>query len=180
MPEVVAARKIHRPASEIWEFVQDFGAWAPLVKGYVSHTTESETDSLWTLRGDAGPLTRQVKLRVHITEFSPARVAFDMKGVGEPVDASGCFELAPEGAPPPATPPPRSWLQRLVDWLTGRKPALPAPREAQATTVRFTFRIDAQGPMGPMINAMLGPFAQGVADDLLAGIGHRLREDAAA
>ncbi len=167
MPEVTAVRNVERPLAEIWEFVQDFGNWAPLLRGYVGHEVQSDTDSVWTLKGDAGPLSRRVQLAVHITEFQPERVAFTLKGLDEAVEGSGAFTMAESSAP---LAQPRSWWQRLVDWVMGRK----APELVGSARITFDFRIDAQGPMGPMINAMLGPWAEHVAEDLLARIAEEL------
>lgn len=169
MPVVTAVREVDRSLADIWEFVQDFSNWAPLLRGYVKHEVRSETDSVWTLKGEAGPLSREVNLEVHITEYTPERVAFTLKGQNEAVGGGGAFIMEPSGEAPVARP--RSWWQRFVDWLTGApEPAL-ARGSAQVT---FEFTIEAQGPMGPMINAMLGPWAGEVADELLVSIGDAL------
>lgn len=175
MPEVRAIRTVDRPLSVIWAFVQDFDNWAPLLTGYQKHVVESDTDSIWTLKGDAGALSRTVNLRVHITEYGEERVAFELTGLDEAVNGSGAFDMRPHGEAPP--PLPRTWWQRFTDWLFGRKAQIAAPGAAQIT---FDFRIDAQGPMAPMINAMLAPWTQQVADDLLESIAGELSEREAA
>ncbi len=164
MPELTRSRTIARAPKEIWAFVHDYANWAPLLPGYVSHDVESETDSLWTLRGDLGPFSREVKLRVQITEqTAPARVAFEMVGVGEPATGGGAFDLV-AGAAPQVT-----WWQRLWRWITRTPPPSPADCE-----IRFTFAIDAGGPMAPMINALLAPYAAQVAQTLLERVAERL------
>jgi len=168
MPAVTAVRNVDRSLAEIWEFVQDFGNWAPLMRGYVEHEVQSDTDSVWTLRGDAGPLSRRVQLAVHITEFQPERVAFTLKGLDEAVEGSGAFTMQASSQAPLARP--RSWWRRLLDWMTGRK----APELGGSARITFDFQIEAQGPMGPMINAMLGPWAGHVAEDLLERIAEEL------
>ena len=175
MPEVRAIRTVDRPLSEIWSYVQDFDNWAPMLRGYQKHEVVDETDSIWTLRGDAGALSRTVNLKVHITEYGQERVAFELEGLDEAVEGSGAFDMRPHGEAPP--PRPRTWWQRFTDWLFGRKPQLAAPGAAQIT---FDFRIEAQGPMAPMINAMLAPWTQQVADDLLESIASELAAKEAA
>ena len=172
MPEVVASRSCARPQPEIWAFVQDMDKWAPMLPGYAGHEVLSETDSTWLLEGDLGPFTKTVKLAVHITERTAMhRIAFEVVGVGEDARGGGTFVLREQRVDTPP-PPPRTWWQRLVDWLFGRQPALPPP--PGATEVTFTFRIEAGGPMGPMINALLGPFAEQVARELVDRVGAHL------
>jgi len=176
MPVVTAVRQVDRTLDDIWTYVQDFSNWAPLLRGYVQHEVQSDTDSVWTLKGEAGPLSRQVNLQVHITEYTPERVAFTLKGLDEAVEGGGAFTMESSGEAPVARP--RSWWQRFVDWLTGAKEP---PAARGSSTVTFEFTIEAQGPMGPMINAMLGPWAGEVAEELLDSIGQALApaEDAA-
>lgn len=145
-----------------------------MLPGYVAHEALSANDSVWTLEGDLGPFTRTVQLAVRITELSPpSRITFEVAGMGEDANGGGTFTLAPQSVDTPQ-PVTRSPWQRLLDWLFRRKPALPAP--AGATEVSFTFRIEAGGPMGPMINALLGPFAEQVAHDLLERVGTHLEK----
>lgn len=176
MPAVVATRRVARPRDEIWRFVSDMDRWAPMLQGYVAHQRQSETDSVWTLQGDLGPFSRRVTLRVQLTEVTaPERITFILVGVGEDARGSGTFQLT---EPPPeiADLPPRPWWRRLLDWLLRRVPPSPAAPAARSTDVRFTFLIDAGGPMAPMINALLGPFADEVARDLVDRVGAHLEE----
>ena len=55
-------------------------------------------------------------------------------------------------------------------WL-GRREIV---HELGGTGVSFTFSIEAQGPMAPMINAMLAPYAQQVAEKLLDTVAEHL------
>ena len=171
MPEVRATRSVDRPLTEIWSFVEEMDNWAPLMKGYVDHAKENERDSIWTLRGDLGPFSKTVKMRVHITEWAgPSRVAFELVGIDEAVSGVGAFDLSTDQLALPT--PTRSWVQRLLDWLFRRPPE--APPEPARSHVVFTFEIDAGGPMGPMINALLGPWTEEVARDLLEQVGTKL------
>jgi hypothetical protein len=153
--------------------------WAPMLEGYEAHDKQSDTDSVWTLRGDLGPFSKTVKLKVQITEWTPpsgeaGRVAFTLEGIDEVVTGSGAFDLSEDVPPPPPEPPARSLWQRLMDWLLGRSPELPQTTGPTTCHVVFTFTVDAGGPMGPMINAMLGPYAEQVAQGLLEAVGAHL------
>jgi hypothetical protein len=51
---------------------------------------KSETESIWRLRGDVGILSREIDLRVIITEWvDQTRIKFTLKGVYEPVEGRG-------------------------------------------------------------------------------------------
>jgi carbon monoxide dehydrogenase subunit G len=165
MPEVVATVAVDRPLSGVWAFVRDMNQWAPFVKGYVGHEQSSDTDSVWTLTGDLGPFSKTIELKVRITEWvEMERVAFEMEGVTELVTATGALDLAQEA-------PFRTQWQRFWDWLLRREVS---PGTSHVT---FTFGISAGGPMGPMINPMLGPYADAVARELLASVAAHLEGD---
>ena len=176
MPTIKAAREVDLPLASIWPFVAEMDNWAPMLKGYVDHEKKNDTKSVWTLTGDLGPFTKTIHVDVTVTEWVDAeRVAFSLKGVEQDVSATGCLELSEEMP----EMPPRTWWQRLLDVLFRRTPALPKP---SASHVIFTFDINAGGPMGPMINAMLGPYADAVASELMEKISAHLegRDGAAA
>ena len=44
------------PVETVWAFVSEMDHWAPMLTGYQGHEKQSETDSLWTLKGDVGAL----------------------------------------------------------------------------------------------------------------------------
>jgi hypothetical protein len=179
LPEVRHARGVDRPLPEIWSFVEDFDNWAPMLKGYVAHTVASKTESTWTLRGELGPFSRTVNVKVSITEWrAPGRVAFTLEGLDEAVQGQGSFDLAEEPGLVVATPPvPRSWWRRLVDFVLRRPPPRPpAPPPPSRSTVVFAFGVEALGPMGPMVNALLGPWTEEVAAELLESVGTHLEK----
>lgn len=172
MPEVRAVRSVARPLEQVWPVVEDIDRWAPCMPGYVAHTREDARNSTWTLQGDLGPFSRQVRLRVEITTWeAPHRVAFTLDGLDEAVHGEGAFALTgtrPE-LPPPA---PRPWWRRLLDLFFGRSVQAPALPDAAGTThVVFDFSVQALGPMGPMIDALLGPWSEHVAQRLLEDVG---------
>ena len=177
VPEVRCERSVDRSLDQIWSFIKDMDNWAPMLTGYESHEKADERESTWKLRGDLGPMSRSVTLKVMITEWLDfEKVVFTLEGLDEQVTGGGSFELAltmTEGA----APPPKPWWQRIWDFFFGaRAVAGPVPTGAH---VVFNFHIEAGGPMGPMINAMLGPVAQSVAEGLLESVGAHLEQEAA-
>ena len=159
MPEVTAQTVVDRPLSEVWDFVAEMDNWAPMLKGYLGHKKHSDTQSTWTLTGDLGPFTKTIEVAVEVTDWVEAdRVAFELTGITEQVRGEGALSLGMDA-------PELSAWQRLWAWLLGRSPVA-GPAQGSAN-LRFTFAINALGPMGPMINPMLGPYADAVAKDLL-------------
>ncbi|MCZ6570081.1 MAG: SRPBCC family protein [Deltaproteobacteria bacterium] len=164
----------------IWDFVKEMDNWAPLLTGYQAHEKQSETDSLWTVKGDVGVLARVVKFKVHITEWNgPERVSFELEGVNELLKGQGVFimqryEEEPAGA---ASAQRKNVFTRVVESLLrfflrlfrGRPERAAAsaagPGEGWAQ-LTFKLRIDPGGPMAPMINAMMKPAMEVVAEDL--------------
>ncbi len=171
MPEVRAERSVGRGLHAVWPVVEDLDAWAPCMPGYVSHQRIDDELSEWTLRGDLGPFSRTVKVAVRITEWTaPHRVAFTLEGLDEAVHGEGVFELSENTIAAGELPAPveRAWWRRLLSWLLGGSPPAPsAPAGVGTTHVVFTFSIAALGPMGPMIDALLGPWSEVVAERLL-------------
>lgn len=173
MPDVVVSRGVDRPLSEVWAFVEDMDHWAPMLKGYVAHAKVDDRASEWTLSGELGPFSRTVKLSVRITEWTDQkRVAFELEGLDEAVSGGGSFDLS-ETRPELPMPAPRPWWRRMFDWLFGAPPP-PPPAAPAKSHVTFSFAIHALGPMGPMIDALLGPYAEAVAHDLLDTVGSHL------
>ncbi len=162
MPEVTASAPVDRSRSEVWAFVHEMDNWAPMLRGYEKHEKQSETESIWTLNGDLGPFSKSVDMKVQVTEWVESqRVAFALEGITEVFSGRGSLELGAEAAP-------RSRWQRFWDWLFRRSAP---PGDVFAI---FDFQIDAGGPMGPMINPMLGPYAKLVAQDLVASVASHL------
>lgn len=169
MPEVVANVRVDSSLASVWDFVSDMDNWAPMMKGYVRHEKQSEADSVWTLTGDLGPFSKTVDLKVHVTEWlDQERVAFEMEGVTEQVSATGSLDISTRHA----LVRQRTFFQKLFDWLLRRGPSqLGGSGESSLT---FRFSIQAGGPMGPMINPMLGPYSDAVAQELLSSVASHL------
>jgi carbon monoxide dehydrogenase subunit G len=178
VPEVEYTTRVGLPRETVWEFVKDMNNWAPYLTGYQSHEILSETDSVWTLKGDVGVLARVVKLKAHVTEWSgPTRVSFTLTGLNEQVDGDGTLEMETSDAAASAAPVPpttRSWFQRLLDSVVrfffrrahGPAPVRALPSAGPASQLKFRLRMDAGGPTGPLVNAMLGPALMPAAEDL--------------
>ncbi len=94
MPEVAYTTAMRSPLDAVWAFVSDMNNWAPFLTGYQKHEIIDATDSLWTLKGEVGILSRKVELRAHVTEWvEPQRVSFTLTGLNEAVDGGGTLVL---------------------------------------------------------------------------------------
>ena len=192
MPEVTYSTVMNLSVDKIWDFVQDMNNWAPFMTGYQSHEIKSDTQSIWTLKGDVGVLSRTVKLDVNITDWSgPNKVEFTLKGLNEDVTGGGTVTMEPFGSsaePAPMVEAPRKGLwHRFVAWLMravlGEKgerraeaPQVPERLGPRASLLKFRLRMDAGGPMAPMINAMLGPACTEAVEALGGSIAAHLGE----
>jgi carbon monoxide dehydrogenase subunit G len=196
MPEVEYTTEMRLPASAVWSFVSDMNNWAPFLTGYQKHEILDATDSIWTLKGEVGILSRMVELRAHVTEWvAPQRVSFSLTGINEAVDGGGTLlirrvEARARAVPLPA-PAPQGWLRRLLGALArmlfrvvngggaARPAALPASAaapDAEGAELVFTLRMDAGGPAGPLVNAMLGPALEPAVEDLARKIAAHLEK----
>jgi carbon monoxide dehydrogenase subunit G len=191
MPEVAYTTEMRLPLDTVWAFVSDMNNWAPLLTGYQKHEIIDATDSLWTLKGEVGILSRRVELRAHVTEWvEPQRVSFTLTGVNEAVEGGGTMvirraSVAAAAVPPPA--PRRGWLRRFFGALARllfrlSHPSAPAPAalpasasSAEGVELEFTLRMDAGGPAGPLVNAMLGPALEPAVEDLAKKIAAHLQ-----
>jgi carbon monoxide dehydrogenase subunit G len=188
MPEVEYVTTMRLPPERVWEFVRDMNNWAPLLTGYQHHVIESETDSIWTLKGDVGVLSRTVRLKAHVTEWNgPERVSFTLTGLDEVVEGGGTLTIGRPAAGATAMAgaatggagelkPKRPGLWRrfvgsifrlLFRMMHGSGPKRLAPSAAEAASqLTFRLRMDAGGPSGPLVNAMLAPALMPAAEDL--------------
>ena len=166
MPEVEYRTTMSLPPEKVWEFVKHMNNWAPFLTGYQSHEIQSDTDSVWTLKGDVGILSRTVKLQAHVTEWNgPERVSFTLTGINEQVEGAGTLEISPCTADMPEPAVGRVGLFRrflnfvaraFFKWVHGRAPEkAPTTCRPPASQLVFTLRMDALGPTGPLVNAML-------------------------
>lgn len=175
MPEVTYTTSLSQPVTRVWDFVKDMNNWAPFLTGYQTHEELSETDSIWTLKGDVGMLARTVKLKAHVTEWNgPERVTFTLTGLNEPVEGGGSLVMSRAAAPPVAERKPglfqsllRSFFRFLYRLRYGAPKALPkGTSTGESVHLTFTLRMEAGGPTGPLVNAMLEPLMLPAAEDL--------------
>ena len=172
MAEVEHVTTTGLPIETIWEFVCDMDNWAAFVTGYQSHAVHGETDSVWTLKGDVGVLTRTLEFRVRVTEWAgPERVRFSLEGLNEAMSGEGSIQI--DRAEAGGTAPARRgrfarFLERIARLFMGWRP--PARRETTpatgATRLTFALRVDPGGPMAPMIEALMKPALAVAAEDL--------------
>jgi hypothetical protein len=193
VPEVAYTTVVHAPQMAIWDFVKVMDNWAPYVTGYQSHEVIDDADSIWTLKGDVGVLSRVVQFRVHITEWAgPARVAFTMSGINEQTEGEGLFVMGPvtagsETAPAPAAPRQGWWrsLRRRVI-LSFYRRSNPEQTERivgqtgpAASQLAFTLRMKSGGVIGPVVDAMIEPMLAPAAEDLANKIANQVERLAA-
>jgi carbon monoxide dehydrogenase subunit G len=193
MPEVEYTTTLSLPRETVWSFVKDMNNWAPFLTGYQRHEILSDTDSIWTLKGDVGVLARVVKLKAHVTDWSgPDRVAFTLTGLNEPVEGGGELVMRAGAVLPSVTAVvKRSFGRRILDrlarflyrLLNGRAPARTTARplgDGEGSRLTFTLRMEAGGPTGPLVNAMLAPALGPAAEDLANRIAAHLEKAHAA
>lgn len=182
------------PIETIWDFVKEMDNWADLVTGYQSHEKQSDEDSTWVLKGDLGPMSRMLKLQVHITEWNgPTRVTFELKGINELMDGHGTFEMSSyeeESEPGVHVAPAerKNFILRLLEaiarffvrLLSGGAPERAASADAGpgAGMAKLTFKLELKpgGPMAPMIDSLIKPVILPAAEQLAGNIMARLEE----
>jgi hypothetical protein len=186
VPEVAYSTVVHAPQEAIWDFVKVMDNWAPFVTGYQSHEIIDDADSIWTLKGDVGVLSRVVQFRVHITEWAgPSRVAFTMSGVNEQTEGEGLFVMGPVGHVPvemPAPPRRRFWRSlraRMILFFYRRSNPQQTERLGgqagpAASQLAFTLRMKSGGVIGPVVDAMIEPMLAPAAEDLANKIANRV------
>jgi hypothetical protein len=194
MPEVEYTTTLSLPREAVWDFVKDMNNWAPFLTGYQRHEILSDEDSIWTLKGDVGVLARIVRLKAHVVDWSgPDRVAFTLTGLNEAVEGGGELVMREgSGITAPAPIVKRSLMRRMLDaiarWLFRAVNGKGVERAAQpragngvaGSSLTFTLRMEAGGPTGPLVNAMLAPALLPAAEDLANKIAAHLERGSAA
>ena len=140
MPEISYKATMHAARPTVWDFVRDINNWAPLTRGYQTHDILNERESVWTVKGDLGPISRVTKFHVTITDWVEGeRVAFTVRGLNEPINGQGAIQLA-EGTEP------------------------------SSTQIRGDATIEMGGSLGPVVNHLIVPFVEEGADELVTKI----------
>ena len=193
MPSVAYTTEMALLPDAIWAFVKDMDNWAPFMLGYQTHEKQNDQESLWTLRSDVGAMSRIAKFQVNITEWNgPEKVAFTLQGVNEPVKGSGVVTVVELGAQKPAEPAlpvaverepgifGRIW-KRLIGFLVRKsmgaekvERAVQVDSQAGRSKLTFELALEAEGPMAPMVNAMITPMLEPMAEQLANKIAEHL------
>ncbi len=186
MPEVTFSTTMNLSPEKIWEFVKDMNNWAPFLTGYQKHQVIDEVDSIWTLKGDVGILSRVVKLKAHVTEWNgPSKVAFTLTGINEEVDGGGELTMELATAEAPVVRAKKGFFARLMESIArfffrlmhGSGPERETSKlGGPLSKLTFTLRMDAGGPTGPLVNAMLAPALAPAAEDLANKIAAHLEK----
>ncbi len=140
MPTVDYTATIEVPRDLVWAFVRDINNWAPLAKGYQEHQVVDDRQSMWTVKGDIGPISRVTKFEVQITEWLDGeRVAFTLRGLNEPVSGGGAIGLTDTDG-------------------------------GGGTQIRGEAAFEFGGSLGPVINHLFVPWVRAGADELVTKI----------
>ncbi len=140
MPEITYTTTMAAPRATVWEFVRDMNNWAPFTRGYQEHEIIDDRESIWTVKGDLGPISRVTKFHVNITEWVEGeKVAFTVTGLNEPINGQGAISIS-EGA------------------------------DASSTAIQGDATIEMGGTLGPVVNQLIVPFVEEGADELVTKI----------
>ena len=95
MPEVEYTTIVSAPLERVWKYVENLENWCHLMIGFQALEVVDDRQSIWTVRGDVGILTREVKIKVDITEWLPCeKVSFLITGITERLEGGGAFLLS--------------------------------------------------------------------------------------
>ncbi len=146
MPVVEYKCIVKAPMEPVWGFVSVIEKWAPFLKGYEEHEELNDKESVWTLKGDVGVLSRTVKMKVTITNWDDEakRVEFELDGINEKATGGGTFIATSESD--------------------------------SETELIFKLEINAGGMIGPVVNVLLGPMLKPVAKEMAEKIKARIEE----
>jgi hypothetical protein len=94
MPEVGYTTVVAASVDRVWDYVENLDNWSHLMVGFQDLEIVNDRRSIWTLRGDVGILSREVKIQIDITDWLPLdRVTFVVTGLTERLDGAGSFIL---------------------------------------------------------------------------------------
>jgi carbon monoxide dehydrogenase subunit G len=140
MPEISYTTTMKAARAEVWEFVKDMNNWAPFTRGYQTHEVINDRESLWTVKGDLGPISRVTKFHVTVTQWIEGeKVAFKVRGLNEPITGDGAIHLTDNGNP-------------------------------EQTEIRGVAKLAFGGSLGPVVNHLVVPFVKAAADELITKI----------
>lgn len=85
---------IDAPINWVWDFLQDFSHWAPIVPGYVSHEVISREKSNWVYITDLGIIKKKFEFELEILSLTPPRsMTFQVNGLNEGFTGHGSIEV---------------------------------------------------------------------------------------
>ncbi len=92
MPSVEHTAVVNAPIENVWQYLEKMSNWAPFLKGYQKHEEINDKESIWTLKGDVGVLSRIVEIKITITEWiEMQKISFELEGITEKVTGNGTF-----------------------------------------------------------------------------------------
>ena len=95
MPKVSYTAEMEIQREAVWAFVRDMNNWAPFARGYQGHEVVNDEESVWTVKGEIGPISRVTKFHINITRWVEGEtVGFTVKGLNEPVTGEGAIRLS--------------------------------------------------------------------------------------
>jgi carbon monoxide dehydrogenase subunit G len=95
VPKVSYTAEMEIARETVWAFVRDMNNWAPFARGYQAHEVVNDRESVWTVKGEIGPISRVTKFHINITEWVEGQtVGFTVKGLNEPVTGEGAIRLS--------------------------------------------------------------------------------------
>lgn len=81
----------------LWSFIQDKGAWATLIPGYLHHELKTANEMIWVFKGDFGIIEKAVKLQLNVKEVvENQKLSFELEGLSDNINGSGFFEMEKE------------------------------------------------------------------------------------
>lgn len=84
---------IDAPIEWVWDYMKDFGHWAPLVPGYVSHKIQDSRTSYWVFTTDIGIIKKKIEFELEILSMNaPRSMTFQVNGINEGFTGHGNIE----------------------------------------------------------------------------------------
>jgi carbon monoxide dehydrogenase subunit G len=84
---------IDAPIEWVWDYMKDFGHWAPLVPGYVSHNIHNSKKSSWVFTTDIGIIKKKIEFDLDILSMTaPRSMTFQVNGTNEGFTGHGNIE----------------------------------------------------------------------------------------
>ncbi|PFA62160.1 carbon monoxide dehydrogenase [Bacillus sp. AFS015802] len=79
--------------SDVWTFIRNMDAWAPLVPGYKEHVMHSDRQSTWEFHVHYGMVKKKIHVKVLITDWNePSEVRFTLNGINQRFTGAGFFK----------------------------------------------------------------------------------------